>query len=148
MRIRIRRTALLGLLLGLLLMLGLPIEADAGAVPATLGIRPGPLYITYTQQNLTVVDATGSGDGWHVLASSSGIGSGSVRVIPAWVPACAPGSTCTLPRVDTSYPVTVTSSPVTIATALPGTGMGTIMTGLAMEITGDATVSLQVVSGP
>jgi hypothetical protein len=146
MRIATRRAVLAGLLLALVLTLSIPSAVDAGDVPATLSIRPGPLYVSYTQQNLTVVDATGSGNGWHVLASSSG--SGSVRVLPAWVPECGTGSTCTLPRVDTSYPVTVTSSPVTIATALPGTGMGTILTGLVLEMPGSATVSLQVISGP
>ena len=148
MRIGIRGIALLVLLAGLLLTLGIASVARAGAVPATASIQPGPLYISYSGQNLTVVDATGSGYGWHVLASSSGTESGSVRAIQAWVPACGTGSSCTLPRADTSYPVTVTSSPVTIATALPGTGMGTIMTGLVLEITGSATVSLQILAGP
>jgi hypothetical protein len=142
MRIGITRTALPGLLL----MLGFPSVAHASAIPATLSIRPGPLYISYTQQDLTVVDATGSGYGWHVLASSSG--SGSVSITPAGAPVCGTGSTCSLPRADITSLVTVTSRPVTIAAALPGTGMGTIVIGLAVEIAGSVTVSLQIVSGP
>jgi hypothetical protein len=125
------------------LLLIIPSAAYASAIPATLSIRAGPLYLVPTAGGLVVVDATGSGDGWHVLASVTG---GSASVGPVEAATCGIGSTCSLPGSDIAYPETITSSPVTIAEALPGMGMGTIVTGLSWQVTGSMT--LQIVSGP
>jgi hypothetical protein len=204
-RIGTRRTAafssLLAAALAFLVLapaaLGLTAGPAAAAnvpITATLSIRPGPLYlaspasfswsaeVTGRDQQvvrpefLTVVDATGSGDGWHVLASASQLaangggtvsnGGGTVSVngstfsaaaVQAPAAACGPGSTCTPLRTDIAYPEGITSSPVTIMNALPGTGLGTIVTGVDWWVSmpsavqpGEytAVILLQLISGP
>ena len=137
------RPAKIVVVAGMGLLLIAPSAAFASDIPAALTIRPGPLYLVSSAQGMTVVDATGSADGWKVLASITS-GSGFITSIQAAM--CGLASTCSLPSSDISYPEAIGSSPVTIAEALPGTGMGTIMTGLAWQVTGS--VIVQIVAGP
>ncbi len=70
---------------------------------------------------LRLVDARGTGRGWAIRLASR---TGSVAVTSVRV-ACAPGSTCTLPRTAVSYPVAVDASrPAAVLDALARTGMG------------------------
>jgi hypothetical protein len=78
-------------------------------IKGTLTLTRGPLRYTATGSQLELVDATGSGRGWHVVLG------GNVRVISV---RCAPDSTCTLP---------VPGAAGNTITADPGTGMGSVI---------------------
>jgi hypothetical protein len=93
---------------------------------ARLTISPGPLSYSATASRLEVVDATGSGRGWHVVLG------GDVRVTSFH---CAPDSTCTLPAPGVAGDV---------ITADPGTGMGAVI--FNWTVSGPVTVNL--ISGP
>jgi len=119
--------------------------AASKTITATLGIYPGALYLAATP-GLTIVDATGSGDGWQVLATITG-GTATATITAE---ACAAGSTCSLPRTSISYTTALTpgQAPAAIAQALPGTGMGTITDNVSWRSAGNVTISLQLISGP
>jgi hypothetical protein len=126
-------TAAAGLALAAGLVAGLATPSlastPAGAehkIKGTLTIHPGPLRFTATGSQLEVVDATGSGRGWHVVLG------GDVRVTSFQ---CAPGSTCILP-----VPGVVGD----VITADPGTGMGSVI--FNWTVSGAVTVNL--LSGP
>ena len=93
---------------------------------ATLTIGPGPLRLTATGSQLEVVDATGSGRGWHVVLG------GDVRVNSLQ---CAPHSTCILP---------VPGAVGDVITADPGTGMGSVI----FTVTASGPVTVNLLSGP
>ena len=93
---------------------------------ATLTIHPGSLSYTATGSRLEIVDATGSGRGWHAVLS------GDVRINSF---GCAPDSTCILPAPGVVGDV---------ITADPGTGMGAVI--FNWTVSGPVTVNL--VSGP
>jgi hypothetical protein len=93
---------------------------------ATLRINPGALSFTSTASRLEVVDATGSGRGWHVVLG------GDVQISSF---ECAPDSTCTLPSPGVVGDV---------ITADPGTGMGAVI--FNWTVSGPVTVDL--ISGP
>jgi hypothetical protein len=93
---------------------------------ATLTIHPGSLSYTATGSRLEVIDATGSGRGWHVVLG------GDVRINSFQ---CAPHSTCILPVPGVAGDV---------ITADPGTGMGAVI--FNWTVSGPVTVNL--LSGP
>jgi hypothetical protein len=125
-------TAAAGLALaaGLVGVLATPSLASTPAVvhtfKATLTIHPGSLSYTATGSQLEVIDATGSGRGWHVVLG------GDVQVNSFQ---CAPHSTCVLP-----VPGVVGD----VITADPGTGMGAVI--FNWTVSGPVTVNL--LSGP
>lgn len=99
-------------------------------------------------QQLTVDDETGSGDGWHITIAATTFTSG-VRTLPdtgiiavtgsataltGAVPSAACVGTCVLPTDTVTYPVlvnTAASSPpaTTVYAASAGTGTGTVTLG-------------------
>ncbi len=95
-------------------------------IKATLTITPGPLRYTASDSQLEVVDATGSGRGWHVVLD------GDVQVTSVQ---CAPDSTCILPAPGVVGDV---------ITADHGTGMGSVI--FNWTVSGAVTVNL--LSGP
>ncbi len=125
-------TAAAGLALaaGLTVGLATPSLASTPAaehhLKATLTISPGPLRLTATGSQLEVIDATGSGRGWHVV-----LGAG-VRVNSFQ---CAPHSTCILP-----VPGVVGN----VITADPGTGMGSVI----FNVTASGPVTANLLTGP
>jgi hypothetical protein len=120
----------LALVAGLTVGLATPSAASTPAArhqfKGTLTISPGPLRLTATGSQLEVVDATGSGRGWHVVLGAD------VRVTSF---RCAPGSTCILP-----VPGVVGD----VITADPGTGMGSVI--FSVTVSGPVTANL--LSGP
>jgi hypothetical protein len=96
-------------------------STSVGSIPAVLVIRPGTLSMTVSGDSLTVIDATGSGSGWRVLADASD----GTAELTGFTASCAPGSTCTLPASSLDYPAQV-SSGTPLLEADPGSGMGTI----------------------
>jgi hypothetical protein len=126
-------TAATGLALtaGLIAGLATPSLASTPAgvehkIQATVTIHPGLLSYTATSSQLEVVDATGSGRGWHVVLS------GDVQVNSFQ---CAPDSTCILPA-----PGVVGN----VITADPGTGMGAVI----FNWTVSGPVAVDLISGP
>ncbi len=125
-------TAAAGLALagGLVAGLATPSLASTPAaerhLKATLTISPGPLRLTATGSQLEVIDATGSGRGWHVVLG------GDVRVNSFQ---CAPHSTCILP---------VPGLVGDVITADPGTGMGSVI----FNVTTSGPVTANLLSGP
>jgi hypothetical protein len=126
-------TAAAGLALtaGLIAGLATPSAASTPAaaqhkIKATLAITPGPLRYTATASRLEVVDATGSGRGWHVVMS------GDVQVTSVQ---CAPHSTCILPS-----PGVVGNT----ITADPGTGMGSVIFNWSVS----GSIAVNLLSGP
>ena len=121
-------TAAAGLALaaGLIAGLATPSLASTPAaehhLKATLTISPGPLRLTATGSQLEVIDATGSGRGWHVVLGAD------VRVNSFQ---CAPHSTCILP-----VPGVVGD----VITADPGTGMGSVI--FNVTVSGPVTANL------
>jgi hypothetical protein len=120
----------LALAAGLVAGLATPSLASTPAsehhLKATLTISPGPLRFTAIGGQLVVVDATGSGRGWHVVLG------GDVRVNSFW---CAPDSTCTLP-----VPGVIGD----VITADRGTGMGSVI----FNVTASGPVTVNLLSGP
>jgi hypothetical protein len=117
--------------------------ADLNLVDAT---TPDEIY--------TVVDATGSGAGWHVTVAATTFTTGTVTLANAGTfstngsvtskttagyptTACTAGSTCTLPThttAPTTFPVAITTAasgptPYVIYDADAGTGTGSIAIG-------------------
>ena len=113
------------------------------SVPAVLSLRPGPLTMATAGKTVTVTDATGSGDGWEVLASVSG----GTAELDGFTASCGPGSTCTLPASGLSYPVPVTAS-TPVLEALPPSGMGTIVYSLDWVADGPVTITISLQAGP
>jgi hypothetical protein len=106
------------------------------------------LSMTTTGNTLTVIDATGSGDGWRVTASASG----GTAELTGFTAACAPGSTCTLPVSSIGYPARVTSA-TPLLQADQGSGLGTIRySNLQWQATpagtAPVTISVTIQSGP
>jgi len=125
-------TAAAGLALaaGLVAGLAMPSLASTPAaqhhLEATLTISAGPLRLTATGSQLEVVDATGSGRGWHVVLGAD------VRVNSF---RCAPDSTCIL---------AVPGVMGDVITADPGTGMGSVI----FNVTASGPVTANLLSGP
>ena len=125
-------TAAAGLALaaGLVAGLAMPSLASTPAaqhhLKATLTISAGPLRLTATGSQLEVVDATGSGRGWHVVRGAD------VRVNSF---RCAPDSTCIL---------AVPGVMGDVITADPGTGMGSVI----FNVTASGPVTANLLSGP
>jgi hypothetical protein len=100
-------------------------------------------------QQYTVNDATGSGDGWHVTTSATQFTNGSntfpntgtfstngsvTSITSTSPPTATCTATCTLPTNTTTYPVAITTAatsptPVTIYDTAATTGMGQIVIG-------------------
>jgi hypothetical protein len=100
-------------------------------------------------QQYTVNDATGSGDGWHVTTSATQFTNGSntfpntgtfstngsvTSITSTSAPTATCTATCTLPTNTTTYPVAITTAatsptPVTIYDTAATTGMGQIVIG-------------------
>jgi hypothetical protein len=118
---------------------------------ATLnGLDQTVVDTTAVDQTYTVNDATGSGAGWHVTVSATTF-TNTTHTLPDTgtlvtgnttsatdttkpTAACAPGSTCTLPTNNTTYPVAITTAPstptpVTIYDTAAATGVGQIVIG-------------------
>jgi hypothetical protein len=120
-----------GLVVGLATLSLASTPAAEHHLKATLTISPGALRFTAIGGQLEVVDATGSGRGWHVVLG------GNVRVNSYW---CAPDSTCTLP-----VPGVIGD----VITADPGTGMGSVI--FNVTVSGPVTVNpvtVNLLSGP
>jgi hypothetical protein len=133
---------------GVLVITTPPPPASVISIPAVLTIRPGTLYMTVSGDSLTVIDATGSGSGWRVMASDSD----GTAELTGFATSCAPGSTCALPVSSLDYPAQVTSG-MPLVEADPGSGMGTIRyTGLQWLVTpggsGPVVITVSVQSGP
>jgi len=121
---------------------------------------------------LTVIDATGSGAGWHITATSTPLVSGSHTLGTSGITVsgpsggapsatCATSSTCQ-PSTPTgiSYPVDVpfgSSTPTTIYAASAGSGLGAVILDSVWSVSvppnsyaGDytATITVSLVSGP
>ena len=126
----ITATAGLALTAGLIGGMATPALASTPAsehpIKATATISPGSLSLIATSSQLEVVDATGSGRGWHVVIG------GDVHVNSF---GCAPDSTCTLPA-----PGVVAN----VLTADPRTGMGAMI----LNWTVSGTVTVNLTSGP
>jgi hypothetical protein len=133
---------------GVLVIAAPPPSASVISIPAVLTIRPGTLHMTVGGDSLTVIDATGSGSGWRVMASASD----GAAELTGFTASCASGSTCTLPVSSLDYPAQVTSG-MPLLEADPGSGMGTIRySGLQWLVTpggsGPVVITVSVQSGP
>jgi hypothetical protein len=73
--------------------------------------------------SLTVIDATGSGDGWRVMASAS---DGTAELTGFTASCGALSSDCSLPVSSLDYPVQVSGATTALLAANPGSGLGTI----------------------
>ncbi len=115
------------------------------------GLDQSLVDTTTAHQSYTVVDATGSGAGWHVTASATTFTSGTLTLANAGTlvtngsltsitsanaptPVCSPLSLCLLPTNTTAYPVAITTAataptPVTIYDTAIHTGLGSILVG-------------------
>lgn len=134
-----------------------PRQASASSISATASIAPGNLSIeaptslqwigqpgewALAPLPVTVVDATGSGDGWSVDAAIGAPSDGSSTLTPTSVllngsdstptasagpsASCGAGSTCRLPVDSVRWPAVGSTSPVAIATAARTSGMGAV----------------------
>ena len=119
------------------------IPGHPAIIPATVTVLPGSLTETYVGDQLKVVDATGSGLGWHITATVVG---GSAT---ADATAIQTAATCSPPRSSMTWPVGIGNGQTAIvAQALPGSGMGTITYTMPITTTGRAAVTLSVITGP
>jgi hypothetical protein len=105
--------------------------------------------MTVRGSSLTVIDATGSGSGWRVMASASD----GTAELTGFTASLAPGSTSSLPVSSLDYPVQVTSAATSLLEANPGSGMGTVSySGLQWLATpagnGPVIINVSIQSGP
>jgi hypothetical protein len=120
---------------------------------------------------LMLLDSTGSGSGWHVMATSTMVVTNGHRrprplrdaltVTKATI-RCAPGGSCIAPRNSIRYPLVVPAGatpppPVRVLQAAADSGLGrfTVVLGLRLKVPGSArsgeystTLLLSVASGP
>jgi hypothetical protein len=127
----------------------IPPPSVSVSIPATLTLRPGALSMTVNGNSLTVTDATGSANGWRVMASASD----GTADLNGFTASCAPGSTCTLPVSSLDRPAQVTSAAIPLLEADPGSGLGTIRySNLQWLVTPDSSapvvISVSVQSSP
>ena len=132
----------------LFLLGAIPVTAAEIAVPTE--VRAGTLALRLPAGPLDafqVADATGSGAGWRVSATLVGPAAPGVTVADVHTTTLA-GSP---PTNDVAYPVAlVPDQPVRIASAAPGTGMGTSQLVPSFEVQGpvDVTLELTLTAGP
>ena len=127
-----------------------PPPASAVSISAQATFRAGPLTMKASGGSLTVVDATGSADGWRVMATAS---DGTAELTGFTASCGALSSDCALPVSSLDYPVQVTSGTTALLEANPGSGMGTISyTGLQWLATpagtGPVIINVSIQSGP
>jgi hypothetical protein len=111
------------------------------------GVDQGVLDTTTGHETMVVDDATGSGAGWNVTASSTQFTTGTILLpttalslngstslaTAATIPtaACSTATTCTVPTDSSvTYPVAIGTTAVKIYDALVNTGLGSINLGL------------------
>jgi hypothetical protein len=111
------------------------------------GVDQGVLDATAGHETMVVDDATGSGAGWNVTASSTQFTTGTILLpttalslngstslaTAATIPtaACSTATTCTVPTdTGVTYPVAIGTTAVKIYDALANTGLGSINLGL------------------
>ena len=143
-----------------------------GAAGVSLGL-PGNPSITDTLNGtdqtvnyapvLSVVDATGSGNGWNLTVAATTFSDGlghtfAPGAVSSVASACQVGSSCTAATNSVSgYPLTISGTAVKFFNAAVGTGLGqfdvtptvgVVVPGNAYAGTYTSTVTLAVVSGP
>jgi len=143
-------------------------SAQAATIIARATIAPGALTVGAGRATLDptdpqrlllpleVIDARGNGAGWSVFLSARPAAgpSSTFAQVPAPAVDCATNSTCTLPVSTIAYPLSVplTGVAVKVLNAAPNTGMGGMVTNLALD--GEATAgqavntTVTVASGP
>jgi hypothetical protein len=109
------------------------------SAPANTGFNvslTGKDVVTTATQTFDVSDATGSGAGWNITATSTAFKAGSnslsltsvtVQAVPT--AACEPGASCTLASNGVSYPYTLPAAPsaptaTKVFSAAANTGLG------------------------
>jgi hypothetical protein len=127
-----------------------PPSASAVSISAQATFRAGPLTMTASAGSLTVIDATGSGSGWRVMASAS---DGTAELTGFTASCGALSSDCSLPTTSLDYPVQVSGATTALLEANPGSGMGTITySGLQWLATpsgaGPVIINVSIQSGP
>jgi hypothetical protein len=113
--------------------------ALAGDVTVKLGFSSGGLSLAADKGGaLKLVDARGTGAGWQLRLTTRQ----AVTVTQISV-RCAAGSTCTLPRTVTSYPLVVSpGTPTTILSAAGRSGMGALQ--IVVRTDGGSSLSFSV----
>jgi hypothetical protein len=84
--------------------------------------------VTY-QPALGIVDARGTGAGWHLSASATALSDGThtlAQQVTTVSQACHAGSTCTVPSSSLTLPVTVGTTASNFYSAASGFGLGKI----------------------
>jgi hypothetical protein len=135
--------------------------ARAYIAPGALTVGGGPATVDPTNPQrlslpLEVIDARGNGAGWSVFLSARPVAGPSTTIahVPAPAVTCATNSTCTLPVTTIAYPLSValTGRAVKVLNAAPTTGMGGMVTTLALDggvAAGQAVnTTVTVASGP
>lgn len=124
-------------------------------LPASVSF--GSTMLDGTDQTLTttasidVADATGSGNGWHITATSTHLSNGTVSLadtattITGASAACKSGYTCTVPTNSITYPLTLPAgatapAAVSVFSAAANSGMGdsTVSLSLSLAIPGNS----------
>jgi hypothetical protein len=115
--------------------------------------------VTY-QPTLGVVDARGTGGGWHLTASATALASSGHTLnqrVTAVAQSCHTGSTCTLPTNSLQLPVTLTATGNDFYSSPVGYGLGKVdvtptvtidVPGNAYAGTYTSTVTFSATAGP
>jgi hypothetical protein len=115
--------------------------------------------VTYSP-TLGVVDARGTGGGWHLTASATALTSGTHTLpqrVTAVVQSCHTGSTCTLPTNGVTLPATIGTTGTDFYSSPTGFGLGKVdvVPTVTVDVPGNAyagtytsTVTFSATAGP
>jgi hypothetical protein len=137
------------------------IALDPGSAPSFTDTLNGTDQNVTYQPGLTVTDARGTGNGWHLTVSATSLTDGThnlAQSISAVSQACVNGSSCTLPGSQSvSLPVAVGSTGTSFYSSGSAAGLGKLAINptVSVAIPGSAyagsyasTVTFAAVAGP
>jgi hypothetical protein len=103
-----------------------PLTATIDAVSLSDETNNGTYTVATYQMHISVIDATGSGNGWN-LALAATLPQHATAMLTHVRVACMPGSTCSIPQNNLSYPIIISANnadSVSFLTAAAQSGMG------------------------
>lgn len=126
------------------------LTANLDAVSLAGEMNNGTSMVATYQMHISVIDATGSGNGWN-LALATALPQNATAMLQQVNVACAPGSTCGIPQNTLSYPIlmaTNTTDPVNFLTAAADSGMGAFTVTANIELSFPIGTNVQPFTSP
>ena len=126
------------------------LTANLDAVSLTSETVHGAYTVASYQMHISVIDATGSGNGWN-LALATALPQNATAMLKRVNVACAPGSTCGIPENTLSYPILMAANntnPLSFLTATAHSGMGAFTITSTIEVSFPTGANVHPFTGP